>query len=205
MTKADVVIVDYGMGNLWSVASAVRFLGREASISGDPERIRLASTIILPGVGSFRRAMQALNQNGMSEALREAGARRGARLLGICLGLQLLAARGSEDGLTDGLGLIPGQVDRFGSSGIKVPHIGFNSVHHAEGSRLFAGLENPADFYFVHSFRLQDDSGPGRYAHARHGDTFVAAVEQDNIFGTQFHPEKSQTNGLRLLRNFLTA
>lgn len=201
----NVTIVDYGMGNLWSVASALRFLGCEPCMSDDPQQVCAAPVLLLPGVGSFRRAMQALDSRGLSDALREAVRQRGAKLLGICLGMQLLAERGSEDGVSDGLGLVPGQVDRFDAAGVKVPHIGFNSVRHAPGSRLFSGVDNPADFYFVHSFRLCERSGPGLYASTTHGEEFVSAYEHGNVFGTQFHPEKSQTNGLRLLRNFLAA
>lgn len=200
-----VTIVDYGMGNLWSVVSALRFLGSETLVSDDPHVVCAAPVLVLPGVGSFRRAMAALDGRGLSDALREAVLERGAKLLGICLGMQLLAERGSEDGISAGLGLVPGQVERFEVAGIKVPHIGFNSVGHAAGSRLFAGVDNPADFYFVHSFRLSERSGPGLYASTTHGEEFVSAYEHDNVFGTQFHPEKSQTNGLRLLSNFLRA
>ncbi|WP_345066181.1 imidazole glycerol phosphate synthase subunit HisH [Acidovorax lacteus] len=201
----SVTIVDYGMGNLWSVANALRFLGCEPRMCGDPQQVCTAPVLVLPGVGSFRRAMQALDSRGLSDALREAVQKRDAKLLGICLGMQLLAERGSEDGVSAGLGLVPGQVDRFEAAGIKVPHVGFNSVHHSPGSRLFAGVDNPADFYFVHSFRLSERSGPGLYARTIHGEEFVSAYEHGNVFGTQFHPEKSQTNGLRLLRNFLAA
>jgi len=205
MRAREVAVVDYGMGNMWSVASALRYLGCEPVLAAEPARVRIAPVLVLPGVGSFRRAMQVLDSRGLSDALRDAVGRRGAKLLGICLGMQLLAERGSEDGISDGLGLVPGQVDRFDVPGVKVPHIGFNSVRHAQGSRLFAGIDDPADFYFVHSFRLCNRSGPGLYAAAMHGEEFVAAYEHGHVFGTQFHPEKSQTNGLRLLRNFLAA
>jgi glutamine amidotransferase len=200
---SKVTIVDYGMGNLWSVASGLRYLGYEPQISEDPDHVLVSPVIVLPGVGSFRRAMQALDGRGLSDALREAVRKRGAKLLGVCLGMQLLAESGSEDGFSVGLGLIPGQVDRFQGLGIKVPHIGFNSVRHETGSRLFSGLCSPTDFYFVHSYRLCDTSGPGLYARTDHGVEFVAAYEHENVFGTQFHPEKSQTNGLRVLLNFL--
>jgi glutamine amidotransferase len=205
MAAREVAVVDYGMGNLWSVASALRYLGCDPVLVDDPARVRMAPVLVLPGVGSFRRAMRVLDSHGLSDALRDAVRQRGTKLLGICLGMQLLAERGSEDGISDGLGLVPGQVDRFEVPGVKVPHIGFNSVRHAHGSRLFAGIDDPADFYFVHSFRLCSRSGPGLYAAAMHGEEFVAAYEHGNVFGTQFHPEKSQTNGLRLLRNFLEA
>lgn len=203
MAVREVTVVDYGMGNLWSVASALRFLGCEPVLAGDPARVRMAPVLVLPGVGSFRRAIRVLDSQGLSDALRDAVRQRGSKLLGICLGMQLLAERGSEDGSSDGLGLVPGHVDRFDTAGIKVPHIGFNSVRYAHGSRLFAGLDNPADFYFVHSFRLCNRSGPGLYATAVHGEEFVAAYEYGNVFGTQFHPEKSQALGLAMIANFL--
>jgi imidazole glycerol-phosphate synthase subunit HisH len=200
------VIVDYGMGNLLSVESAVRYLGGAVEVSAVPEKIATASQLILPGVGSFRRAMESLRSSGMDEAIRVAVLQRGANLLGICLGMQLLGTLGTEDGETAGLGLIDQRVDAFAPSeltGRKIPHIGFSAVTAGAGSRLFAGLPEVVDFYFVHSFRMPVEIPDTVVSWGEHGVRFAAAVEKDTIFGTQFHPEKSQTNGLLLLRNFL--
>lgn len=201
-----VIIVDYGMGNLWSVYSALRYLGADPIISSDPGRAAVADTLILPGVGSFRKAMLALQDRGLAEAMREAVLGRQRKILGICLGMQLLAEKGTEDGESQGLGFITGTVDRFAPDELgthKVPHIGFNLVSATAQSRLFKGLTLPADFYFVHSYRLLAAGLPGEPGLCRYGIEFLAAYEQDNIFATQFHPEKSQTNGIKVLNNFL--
>jgi len=200
------VIVDYGMGNLWSVYSALRYLGANPIVSGNPAVIRAASVLVLPGVGTFNKAMQAINRNGLADALRHAVLVRRQKLLGICLGMQLLAERGDEDGTCAGLGFIPGGVERFSCSELqegKLPHIGFNQVNADPQSKLFAGVMPNSDFYFVHSYRLLANGLPGKHGLCTYGIDFVAAIEHENIFATQFHPEKSQTNGLQLLSNFL--
>ena len=202
------VIVDYGMGNLWSVQSALRYLGAEPVVSGEPKAVALADTLILPGVGSFFKAMETLNGSRLTDALKEAVLGRGRKILGICLGMQLMAEQGTEDGSIAGLGFFPGTVERFEQSQLgrlKIPHVGFNSVTSEPGSRLFAALEREADFYFVHSYRLLPQDRPGLSAFGRYGSEFLAAYEHENVFCTQFHPEKSQTNGLKLLRDFLAA
>lgn len=204
----QIVIVDYGMGNLWSVQSALRYLGVEPVISGDPVVVGAADALILPGVGSFFKAMHALESQGLAEALYEAVLRRQRKILGICLGMQLFAEKGTEDGECTGLGFIPGTVERFTSKELgplKVPHIGFNQVNASLQSCLFRGIALPADFYFVHSYRLRAAEVPGEHGLCHHGIEFLAAYESENIFATQFHPEKSQANGLRLLSNFLAA
>jgi glutamine amidotransferase len=206
--SGKVIIVDYGMGNLWSVLSALRYLGAEPIVSGDPAEVAGADALVLPGVGSFHRAMHALHSRGLVEALSEAVVNRRSKILGICLGMQLLAQSGKEDGECQGLGFIPGTVERFTPQELgplKVPHIGFNQVTASPRSRLFAGVASPADFYFVHSYRLLNRTSSGEAGLCRYGIEFLVAYEHDNIFATQFHPEKSQTNGLLLLNNFLTA
>jgi glutamine amidotransferase len=203
---AQPVIVDYGMGNLWSVFSALRYLGAAPIVSADPDVVAKANTLILPGVGSFNKAMQALNNSGLADALRDAVIVRQRKLLGICLGMQLLAERGNEDGVCPGLGFIPGTVDRFTRGELqdgKLPHIGFNRVRADAKSRLFQGIMKSSDFYFVHSYRLLANGLPGKHGICNYGVDFLAAIEHENIFATQFHPEKSQTNGLQLLSNFL--
>lgn len=202
-----VTIVDYGMGNLWSVMSAVRYLGAEPRISGDAHEVAAADCLILPGVGSFSLAMQALEQQNLVNALREAVLIRERKILGICLGMQLFAAKGTEDGECSGLGFIPGIVERFRRDELgtlKLPHIGFNEVTFGDECQLFRGLSNPSDFYFVHSYRLPPNANSNGQATCRYGIDFLAAYERGNIYATQFHPEKSQTSGLHVLKSFLT-
>lgn len=200
-----VVIVDYGMGNLFSVASALRYLGAEPSISHDPDTVARSPRTILPGVGSFRLAMERLRAGGLDEAMRSAlGA--GGTLLGICLGMQLLGASSTEDGTSAGLGLVPNVVARFDdAAGLKVPHVGFNEVEVTERSGLFAGLPDVPHFYFVHSYRMDEGALTCPRATCEYGGRFLAAFDAGQVGGTQFHPEKSQSDGLTLLRNFLRA
>jgi glutamine amidotransferase len=206
MAHKKITIADYGMGNIWSVLSALRYLGSEAEVSSDPDQLHLADALVLPGVGSFRKAMEVLRLRGLDQAILEAVKSRGCKILGICLGMQLLGSRGTEDGETTGLGLIPNWVDKFSARELgknKVPHIGFNTVRFSEKSGLFRDLPDMADFYFVHSYRMLPDDLGGRIGICSYETEFLAAFELENICGTQFHPEKSQTNGLILLKNFL--
>lgn len=201
-----ITIVDYGMGNLWSVQSAVRYLGYNSVVSSKPSEVANADILILPGVGSFRAAMRALKNSRLDEAILEASLSRERKIMGICLGMQLLAMQSTEGGETSGLGLIPAQVERFDVAkmgGLKVPHIGFNEVRSQDQSILFKNIAPSSDFYFVHSYRLRADEFHGCHAICHYGQDFVAAYEHENIYATQFHPEKSQTNGLKLLDNFL--
>lgn len=200
-----VVIVDYGMGNLFSVASALRFLGADPSISSDPDVVARSPHTVLPGVGSFRLAMERLRAGALDDAMRTAlGA--GSRLLGICLGMQLLGASSSEDGTTDGLGFVPNAVSRFDDSGgLKVPHVGFNEVSVTERTGLFTDLPDAPHFYFVHSYRMEEGSLSCPRATCDYGGRFLAAFDAGQVGGTQFHPEKSQSDGLTVLRNFLRA
>lgn len=202
----EVAIVDYGAGNLRSVHQALIHLGAAVAVHSDPDRLKGFSHLVLPGVGSFRRAMELIRCRGLDQLLCERVA-EGVPLLGICLGMQLLASRSSEDGETTGLGLIAGDVDRFAfdpaGCGLKIPHVGFDALSPVAGSRLFAGFAQDADFYFTHSYRLRCAAAEPVAAQAWHGEPYVAAVEQGALAGTQFHPEKSQANGLKLLLNFL--
>ncbi len=206
MINSNLTVIDYGMGNIWSVLSALRYLGCEPMVSSDPNVIARSESLLLPGVGSFRKAMTTLKQTGLDEAILNAVQIKGSKILGICLGMQLMGSRGAEDGDMLGLGLIPTPVNMFTVQEVgvnKIPHIGFDVVHSKPGARLFQGLPNAADFYFVHSYRMLDNGLSGQAATCIYGKEFLAAYEQDNIFATQFHPEKSQTNGLILLKNFL--
>ena len=206
--QQNVIIIDYGMGNIWSVLSALEFLGAKVRVSSDAKEIVNADALVLPGVGSFRPAMRALNNCNLDEAIKEAIVINQRKILGICLGFQMLGDSSTEDGQCAGLGIIPANVERFKSEelyGRKLPHIGFNQVFLPEKSVFFAGLGDSADFYFVHSYRMRSMSLPGLKAICNYGIEFLAAYEHKNVFGAQFHPEKSQTNGLRLLNNFLKA
>jgi len=201
-----VAIVDYGAGNLRSVSQAMHHLGAGAELVSDADGLDNFSHLILPGVGSFRRAMHLLQHRGLDQALRQRVA-AGVPLLGICLGMQLLARRSSEDGETLGLALIDADVDRFAFEpaqlGLKIPHVGFDEVMPVPGSRLMYGFASAVDFYFTHSYRMQCVDQADIAATAFHGEPYVAVVEKANVAGTQFHPEKSQANGLALLKHFL--
>jgi glutamine amidotransferase len=202
----NVTIIDYGMGNLCSVHNALQYLGARVRVCSDPANVAASETLVLPGVGSFRAGMLELKRRGLDYAIQEAVIGKRSTILGICLGMQIMGTRSTEDGDTQGLGLILSGVDRFSAPEIghrKVPHIGFNAVTHEDSSRLFAGLPSASDFYFVHSFRMLPIEVPGLVASCEYGVKFMAAYEHDNIYATQFHPEKSQINGLWLLRNFL--
>jgi glutamine amidotransferase len=201
---ASYLIVDYGMGNLHSVLGAMQFLGVDPKISADPAEVLMADVLILPGVGSYRRAMDQLTKTGLADALNEAVVHKQRKILGICLGMQLMAKQGTEDGSREGLGFFSGDVLRFPKvEGLKVPHVGFDNVNFNPNSCLGRGLGESTDFYFVHSYRLMPEYRPGVSGVCSYGDDFIATYEYKNIFATQFHPEKSQTNGLGLLSNFL--
>lgn len=201
-----VTIVDYGMGNIRSIESAIRFLGYECRVSGDFRVISRSESLVLPGVGAFPSAMKAMEDGKVDSAIREAVWGGKSKILGICLGMQLLAETSSEGGGSRGLGVIRGAVERFSAkttASLPVPHIGFNSVRAPENSVLFEGLAPETDFYFVHSFRMPSAPKDALVATCTYGEAFVAAFESGSVFGTQFHPEKSQSNGLRLIKNFL--
>lgn len=199
-------IVDYGMGNLRSVRNALGYLGQDAAVSSDPAAIARSDKLILPGVGSFRRAMENIRARDLFEPLCEAVSARKVPVLGICLGMQLLGGYGEEDGGTEGLGWIPGRVVPFSfdDASIRVPHIGFNAAWASGASSpLFGANAQAADFYFVHSFHLRCEREADVALWCDYHGRFCAGVERENVFGTQFHPEKSQANGLALLSRFL--
>ena len=206
MANNEVVVVDYGMGNLWSVASAIKFLGKIPVITGDISKISTSETLILPGVGSFLRAMDTIRKQSIDKAIVDSLQSPKTKLLGICLGMQLLGASSTEDGLTPGLGLVQNKVVRLTNSEtspIKIPHVGFNRVQMPKESKLFEQIPIDATFYFVHSYAMQILNDSSNYATTTYGHKFVAAIESGQVFGTQFHPEKSQKNGLKVLENFL--
>ncbi len=200
-----VAIIDYGMGNLRSVANAVRALGATSDVTAEPASLAAADRIVLPGVGAFGDAMRRLRERGFVEALEEQVRVRQKPFLGICLGLQLLATTGTEHGEQRGLGWIDGTADRLPASpGVRVPHIGWNTARFTAGAALYAGLDGEADFYFVHSYALRPRDPKVVTAVCSHGEDFAASVEQGNLHATQFHPEKSQRAGLAVLQRFLS-
>ncbi len=200
MSSARITILDYGMGNLRSVEKALEHVGAVAKITNDPVEVRAADGVILPGVGAFPRAMERVRELELDQLL---GERRdaGVPILGICLGLQLLFDSTTELGGAKGLGLLPGPVGGVEAGGLKVPHIGWSPVRWERESRLTEGIDSETPFYFVHSFAPR----PGAdelLGSAAYGERFACAAERDNVFGVQFHPEKSSAAGLRLLANF---
>ena len=196
-----VAILNYGMGNLRSVEKAFEHVGVEAEITADPERARAADGVVLPGVGAFPKAMENVRSLGFDELVAER-AHAGVPVLGICLGLQLLFSSTTELGGGDGLGLIDGPVDGLQADGLKVPHIGWSPVRWEKASRLTEGLAGEEPFYFVHSFTPRPSAPEDVLGTAEYGERFACAAERDNVFGVQFHPEKSSAAGLQLLANF---
>lgn len=200
-----IAIVDYGMGNLLSVFHAVEFAGQEARICSRPEELESAERIILPGVGAFRDCMVNLQNRGFIEILQREVLIKHKPILGICLGMQAMARRSFEGGEHPGLGWFEADVMRIhpNDEGLRVPHIGWNDIDYRKDSPLFKGLPLHPDFYFVHSYYMKCDQPEDIEATFDYGGTFTAAVRKENIFATQFHPEKSQDYGLKVLDNFL--
>ena len=200
-----IAIIDYGMGNVRSVAGALEYIGEEAVVTDDPSEIAAADRLVLPGVGAFGDAMANLGSRGLVEVLDHEVIRGEKPFLGICLGLQLLAKSSQEHGQHAGLGWIDADVVRFDSadSGLKVPHMGWNDIEPVPEHFLFDRLR-PVDmaFYFVHSFHIVCRDPGQVVATCDYGYPFAAVIAWDNIVATQFHPEKSQDNGLQVLRNF---
>jgi glutamine amidotransferase len=195
-------IIDYGMGNLRSVEQALLAVGGQARISGDPEVIRRSERLILPGVGAFGDAMENLKRTGLDVAILEA-AETGTPLLGLCLGLQLLFSESAEFGFYRGLGLIPGRVRRLEAPGLRVPHVGWNQIEDVRPDPLLENIPEGSYFYFVHSYYVVAESDSDVLCRTDYGERFCSVARRGNIRGAQFHPEKSQEAGRRLLRNFL--
>ncbi len=197
---ARIAILDYGMGNLRSVEKALEHIGAVATITNDAGEVRATDGVILPGVGAFPKAMERVRGLGLDELIAERlGA--GVPILGICLGLQLLFDSTTELGGAAGLGLLPGEVGELEADGLKIPHIGWSPVRWERDSKLTEGIDNETPFYFVHSFAPRTESSD-LLGSAAYGARFACAAERDNVYGVQFHPEKSSSAGLRLLSNF---
>jgi glutamine amidotransferase len=195
-----IAVIDYGMGNLRSVHKAIERVGLEARLTSDPAVVARADRIVLPGVGAFGDAAAHLREAGLDVALGRALA-AGRPFLGICLGLQLLFTESEEGGAHQGLDVIPGRVTRLPPLE-KVPHMGWNQVEYRQEHPLFAGIPDRSYFYFVHSYYVVPDDAAVQAAVTEYGIRFTCAVARDNLFATQFHPEKSSTLGLRMLDNF---
>lgn len=197
-----IAVIDYDAGNIRSVEHALAALGLPAVLTRDPDVIRKADKVILPGVGAFGDAMEKLNTYGLTDVIREVVA-AGKPFLGICLGMQLLFDSGEESPGAKGLSLLPGRILRIPEGdGLKIPHIGWNDLAFPKKSRLFEGIPEGSYVYFVHSYYLKADRIEDVAATTQYGVEIHAAVEQGNVFGCQFHPEKSGDVGLAILRNF---
>lgn len=197
-----IAMIDYDAGNIKSVEKALQFLGEEVVITRSPNEILSAEKIILPGVGAFGDAMEKLKQYGLVPVIKQAVEKK-IPFLGICLGLQLLFESSEESPGVEGLGILKGRILRIPEDGLKVPHIGWNSLHYPNKSRLFSGIEEGAYVYFVHSYYLAAEEQEIVSATTEYGVTIHASVEKENIFACQFHPEKSSDAGLMILKNFV--
>lgn len=197
-----IALIDYGLGNLRSVQKALERVGHGATITADPAAVATATRVILPGVGASADALAAVRERGLEQPLKDFVA-SGRPFLGVCLGLQMLFEWSYEDGEHRGLGLLPGKVVRFQApAGLKVPHMGWNQIRFARRPPLFDGIADGAYFYFVHSYHVVTDDRAIVATETDYGGAFCSSVWRGNLFATQFHPEKSQADGLRLLKNF---
>jgi glutamine amidotransferase len=195
-------IIDYGVGNLASVANAFERIGSDVMVCTDPAQLERCSHLVLPGVGSFRTGMEALHRRELAQGI-VSHVKSRKPLLGICLGMQLLFERGSESGPSVGLGLIPGDVLKLSPTPpLKVPHVGWNSLSEILDHPLMVGVKPGVDVYFVHSYHCRPRDPSDVIANCDFGGTFVAAVARRNVAGMQFHPEKSQPAGVKILENF---
>lgn len=195
-----IAIIDYGVGNLASVRNAFLKIGLESFTTSDPDKIVAAERVVLPGVGAFADAINNLRTRGMDKAIQEV-VKKGTPLLGVCLGMQLLFSASEENGRYEGLDIIKGRVVKLPPI-YKVPHMGWNEITPNPKSRLFRNIKPGSHFYFVHSYYVVAEDDSWVAATSNHGIEFVCAVEKKNVFGTQFHPEKSSEPGLTILKNF---
>lgn len=202
----EVIIVDYEMGNIDSIARAIEECGGTPVISNQKSDFKQASHIILPGVGAFNKAMENIMKYDLNSILTVQVIQKKKPLLGICLGMQILASKGYEGGETNGLGFIEGEVIRLisDSKNTTIPHIGWNEVHFKDTSQLFTNLDSGLDFYFVHSFHFKCRNDEHVLASTPYCGKFTSVIQKDNVFGVQFHPEKSQRVGFQILKNFLS-
>ena len=204
--SCKVRIIDYGVGNTASVSNALSLLGVKAVITKDKKEIEKSTHLILPGVGSFGEGMTNLKKNGLDNLIKNQVLSKGKKILGICLGMQLLASKGFEYGEHDGLEIIPGKVIKIDNSISKLhlPHIGWNNVNLIGNHKITRGFEKEPIFYFVHSFHFVPENNECVAGVCDYGEKIVSILEHQNIFGVQFHPEKSHDDGFHILRNFLS-
>ena len=205
MTKKIITVINYGMGNIKSIFNVFNFLDAKVCVTDKYEQICKSGIVILPGVGSFAKAMNTIKKKGIDQALKET-INRGNFLFSICLGMQLLGSLSSEEKITSGLGIIKNKVDKFSQKETKkrnIPHVGFNKVNYSNENKLFDGIKNGSDFYFVHAYRMLPEKLNKNICTTEYGVKFLSYFNVGNIYATQFHPEKSQANGLKLLNNFL--
>lgn len=200
-----VIVIDYGMGNLGSVRRAFEECGADVLITDSPKDLKLSTHIVLPGVGAFPDGMKNLSERGWIPAIEEAVHQDGIPLLGICLGMQLLTGTGYEGGVTRGLNLVPGEVVLFKQTATKerIPHVGWNEVASVRPNDLFEKIPNGSDFYFVHSYYMKPEDPGNTLATTPYCGQFASVVQCGNVYGVQFHPEKSQRTGFQLIKNFL--
>lgn len=204
--KKNIAIIDYGVGNTHSVMEAIRTLGYSIVLTSDPDKMAKADALVLPGVGAFGAAMDNLKERDLIDPLNKLVLEHRKPILGICLGMQLLANLSEENGVHEGLGWVPGKVVRInGNENLRVPHVGWNDVEVKYREPLFERLKGNCNFYFDHSYHFECSKSENVAAVVQYGIPLVAAVKNDNIHGVQFHPEKSQVNGLRLLKGFLNS
>jgi glutamine amidotransferase len=196
-----IAVIDYGMGNLRSVEKALEKVGADVKVSRDPDDVRRASAMVLPGVGAFGNAMENLGKRGLVDVIKQEAA-AGKPFLGICLGLDLLFEESDEHGLHQGLGILPGRVELLPTD-LKIPHIGWNQVGVRKESPLLKGIPDGSYFYFVHSYAVVPARESDILCTTDYGGEFVSAVARDNVAAFQFHPEKSSSLGLSILRNFV--
>ncbi len=197
-----IAVINYGLGNLHSVKKAINFSGGNAVVTDDPETIFRAEKVVLPGVGAFAEGMRGLETRSLAAVLKDT-AQAGKPLLGICLGMQLLFETSEEQGAHPGLGVIPGTVKEFTGPDLKIPQIGWNQLDFRRESPLLAGLETGCYVYFNHSFFCQPDEPADILTATEYDGQFTSAIQRGNIYGVQFHPEKSQQIGLKMIRNFV--
>lgn len=197
-----IAIIDYGAGNLHSVKNALDFLGAESKITGSASEILSADKVILPGVGAFGSAMNALTASGLNEVIFEV-ADKGTPLLGICLGLQLMFEKSEEAPDVKGLGLFKGTIVKIPDRSLKIPHMGWNNIEVVKDSRILHNIGKNPFVYFVHSYYLNASDESVVSAYTNYGERLGIAVEKDNVFATQFHPEKSGETGMKILKNFI--
>ena len=202
----NIQILDYGAGNIGSLCAAVEYIGYNVRLAQNANGLNRRNPVILPGVGSFPHAVERLKTLGLFEILREM-AENQVPIFGICLGMQVLFENSEEDEITEGLGLIHGSVTKFDRSvqGIMVPHIGFNSIGRVSENKpeILRKIPEDIDYYFVHSFAVKKSNDNSSFAFTENGEEFISVAQKDNLVGVQFHPEKSQSSGLKILKNFM--